>query len=257
MSRRAFLSVGVLALILPASFMAGCSTRVSTTETAMPPSAQSGSSLSRPRSVLVEDFAVAPDAVTLDQGIEPRWQRQVSGADPDASRAQLASQVQDAISSTLERDFQKMGFSVRHVAPGTPAAPGDLLVQGQITRIDQGNRTRRLAVGFGAGKSEIDADAAISYVGRDGQPELLQTYSGLSNSGRKPGMAAGAGMAVQEASAAPAALGAASGAYGESKRSGVAGEGQRVAEHLSRNIGEYFAQEGWIPASAVPAWSLR
>ena len=86
---------------------------------------------------------------------------------------------------------------------------------------------------------------------------MLQAYSGTSNSGRKPGMAAGAGMAAQQASMAPAALGIVSGAHGEKKRAGVAGEGQRVAEHLSRNIGQYFAQQGWIPASAVPAASIR
>lgn len=256
MSRRAFLSLGVM-LILPATFAAGCSTRVSTTATALPAHDAFGSPLPRPRRVLVQDFIVDPDAVRLDQAIGLRLQRQVSGEDEVTTRAQTAMQVQDAISSTLTQAFRKMDLSVQHAGPEIQAVPGDLLVQGEITRIDQGNRARRLGIGFGAGKSEVDADAAISYVGADGRPQFLQSYSGVSNSGRKPGMAAGAGMAVREASAAPAALGAASGVYGEKKRSGVAGEGQRVAKHLSRNIGQYFAQQGWIAPSAVPAWSLR
>ena len=67
MSRRAFL--GCMALVLPASFLIGCSTHVSTTATAMPTLAQSGQSLPRPRYILVQDFAVEPDAVTLDRAV--------------------------------------------------------------------------------------------------------------------------------------------------------------------------------------------
>lgn len=256
MSRRAFLSLGIL-LILPATLATGCSTRVSTTGTMPPAGAGLGSSLPRPRRVLVQDFVTAPDAIRLDQAIGLRLQRQASGQSEDAGRAEVAIKVQDAISSTLAAAFRKMDFTVEHAGPETRPAPGDLLVQGEVTRIDQGNRARRLAVGFGAGKSEVDADAAISLYGVGGQPQTLQTYSGSSNSGRKPGMAAGAGMAVGEGSMVPAALGAAAGAHGEKKRAGVAGEGQRVAEHLARNIGQYFAQQGWIAPSAVPAWSLR
>lgn len=249
--------VAALALMLAASLASGCSTRVSTTSTAVPPPAQAQAPLARPQRVLVEDFAVDPGAVRLDQAIGLRIQRQSSGADPAIEQSKLATEVQAAISETLLKAFHKMDVPVELMPPGSEPTPGDLVVRGQVTRIDQGNRTRRLTVGFGAGKSQVNADAAILYVGMDGQPRVLQTYSGSSNSGRKPGMAASAGMAAQQASMLPVALGAASGANGERNRSGVAGEGQRVAEHLSRSIGEYFARQGWIPASAVPAWSLR
>ena len=253
---------GAVALLLSAALASGCTTHVATTGTMVPPPQPTGqpttaATLPRPERVLVQDFPVDPDAVTLDRAIGLRLQRQSSGEDPAMAQQKVGMAVQDAISSTLMKAFQKMNVPAEHAAPGTAPSPGDLLVRGEITRIDQGNRTRRLTVGFGAGKSEVNADAAIYYVQPNGEPELLQTYSGSSNSGRKPGMAASAGMAAQQASMAPAALGIASGAHGETRRAGVAGEGQRVADHLSRSIGQYFAQQGWIPASAVPAQSLR
>ena len=124
-------------------------------------------------------------------------------------------------------------------------------MRGEITRIDQGSRTRGLPIGSETETSEVNADAAIFYVEPNRRPQLLQACSGTSNNGRKPCMAS------QQAGMAPAAPGIAGGAHGETKPAEAAAEGQRVAEDLSRNIGQYFAQQGWIPALAAPAASMR
>jgi len=257
MSRRPILPIATLALLCAATV--GCSTRVATTGTwVAPPPANAGGpgqALPRPARVLVEAFAVDPQQVSLDSGVGPRLQARMSGADPEMAREGLAGDVQGAIAETLIKKIRKMGLDAEPARPGEIAQPGDLLVQGRITRITQGNRTRRLTVGFGAGKSEVDADAALVYALPGGGTTPLQSYTASSNSGRKPGMAAGASMAVGQGSAAPAALNGAMGVHGE--RPGVAGEGERAASHLARSMGQYFAAQHWIAASSVPSWSPR
>ena len=238
----------VLAALALAVLLCACATRVTQTGTNL----SGGGALPRPQRVLVTDFDVDPEAVRLDQGIGPRVTRLI---EPDAPTGTPAREVQNAISEALVDNIRKMGLPAERALPGTPPRPNDLLVQGQILKIDQGNRTRRLVVGFGAGKSSVQAKVQI-YYGRGGaRPELLQTYDADANSGRKPGFGMGAASAAGGGSLAPAALSGALGVHSEQQ--GVAGEGQHLGDRIAYNLGEFFVQQGWISPSSAPARSLR
>ena len=211
----------VVLLLLPA-----CATEVHSSSAAPP--ATASMNLPRPRRVLVADFAVDPSAVQQDQGIGERLQREMSGGDPSQAQAATASEVQTALGGALLGGLTGAGLPAETAAAGGTDAPGDLLVQGHIDRIDEGNRTRRLAVGFGAGKSIVTADAQLYYVMPDGQPMLLRTYEGKSDSGRKPGMAAGASSALGGAGPGMGAVSAALGVSADTQRSPVAKEAARL-----------------------------
>jgi hypothetical protein len=68
-------------------------------------------------------------------------------------------------------------------------------------------------------------------------------------------MGAGAASAARGGSAVPGALSGTAGVHNEAQ--GVIGEGQHLADRLSYNLGEYFVQQRWIPASSAPSASLR
>jgi hypothetical protein len=228
--------------------LGACATQVTQTGSYKP----TGGTMPRPQRVLVSDFEVDQQAVQLDQGIGPRVMRTLGGSAPPTSQAR---EVQDAITEALLDDIRKMGLPVVHAMAGTPVQPNDLLVQGQILKIDEGNRTRRLAIGFGAGKSSVDAKVQIYYGRGEAQPQLLQTYDAGANSGRKPGMGLGVASAAGGGSLAPAAVSGALGVHSE--KQGVAGEGQHLGDRIAYNLGEFFVQQGWIPASSAPSRSLR
>jgi Domain of unknown function (DUF4410) len=236
-------------VVLVGGLSAGCKTQVTRTGEYRP--AQSDP-LPKPRRVLVADFSVAPEAVKLDQGVGPRMLRMVNAS---ATTDPAAESVQAAISTTMLENLTKMGLPAVRVERGTRVAPEEVLIDGQIVKIDEGNRTRRMALGFGAGKSTVEADAQIYYGQRGGSPQLLQTYDADANSGRKPGMGVGEASAIRGGSAAPGALSSAAGVHSEAQ--GVIGEGQHLADRLSYNLGEYFVQQGWIAASSVPPPPLR
>jgi hypothetical protein len=175
--------------------------------------------------------------------------------DAGATADPAAQSVPAAISAAMLDNLTKMGLSAVRVERGTRVAPEELLIEGQIVKIDEGNRTRRMTLGFGAGKSSVEADAQIYYGQPGGPPQILQTYDADANSGRKPGMGVGAASAVRGGSAVPGALSGTVGVHNEAQ--GVIGEGQHLADRLSYNLGEYFVQQGWIAASSVPSPSLR
>jgi hypothetical protein len=235
-----------------AALLSGCRTQVTTTGTYVAPSAAGGPVLARPRRVLVQDFTVDWRTIQLDQGVAARLQRQTSGGNPNVTRVQLARSVQDAISDGIVDDLLKAGMAAERAPLDAQPGPGDLLVTGQITRVSEGNRTRRVAIGFGAGASEVFANVQLLQGAPRGEPMLLQTYDAESNSGRAPGMGAGAA-----AGAASTAIGAAGHAYAEAGRTGVAAEGAELGDRVAHNLGVFFAQQGWIAEAQVPELQLQ
>ena len=124
-----------------------------------------------------------------------------------------------------------------------------------MLRIDEGNRTRRLGIGFGVGKSIVEATAELYAVVPDGPPVLLQTYDGKSDSGRTPGLAIGASMDVLQSNAALGALSAVAKVSGEVRRTPVGKGAASLGHRLATDIGGFAAERGWIAASSVPVWT--
>jgi hypothetical protein len=162
--------------------------------------------------------------------------------------------VQSAIADTLVEALAKSGLPAQYAPAGAAFTPGDLVVTGRILRIDEGNRTRRLGIGFGAGKSEVQAVADLSAIVPSGPPVLLQSYDGSADSGRKPGLGVGATMAVAQSSAGIGVLSGASNIGGEVRRSPVGKEAASLGNRLATNIGRFAADHGWIAEAAVPSW---
>ena len=213
--------------------------------------------LPKPRRVLVEDFAVDPSRVGLDQGIGPRLQAAVFRGLLGHSQYGTAMQVQSAISETLVAEIRKMGLPAERASPGTVPGRGDAIVQGQVERISEGNRTRRLAIGFGrreerSGRQRralsrqrpgLGAPAAILRRRLQQRRQARLWRRGGERRGRRQPRARrdlGRDRRVRRNQA-------------DRSRRG----GQRLAERLSYNLGTFFAQEGWIAQSAVPTSFVR
>jgi hypothetical protein len=195
--------------------------------------------LPSPSRVMVTDFAVQPENVSLDQGVAARLTR---ATDPQAT-----PQTQ-----TLVQRLVSYGLPATRLPTGVVPPNGVLLVQGQIVSIDQGNRTRRTLIGLGAGKSQISANAQLYYITTPAQPQFLVSFTGEADSGRAPGAAEtmGAGAAADRL-ATSAALTAGTHAAGEMRHTSDQANADKLAEALARQIGGYAVNQGWIPPDAV------
>jgi Domain of unknown function (DUF4410) len=237
--RAAMAAVAVLTL-------AACNhARVQTEEAYMgPPKAP-------PDRILVAYFAVSPEQVRLDQGIGARIVRTTSDQPLTAAEMQAAQATQVALANRLVEDLTKFGLPAQLAV--TAEAPGtSLLVVGQIVAIDQGNRTRRILIGLGAGKSNVRADVQLYYQAQGLPPRFMAAYQGQADSGHMPGAAEtmGAG-AVAGSLASSAAVSGAMHATSEGHRAADTREASRLADGLARQIGEFAVSMGWIPAAAL------
>src|SRR5262249_38985444 len=79
----------------------------------------------------------------------------------------------------------------------SPGPGSTLSVEGQILSIDEGNKTRRLMIGFGAGASEVRTLTQV-YEVTGGEHRLVDDFYTAAKSSRKPGLGpmSGAGAAA-------------------------------------------------------------
>jgi len=213
--------------------------------------AYAGPLRARPDRIMVAYFAISPEQVRLDQGIGARIVRTAEDQPFTAVAMQTAQATQLALADRLVDDLRKYGLPAEHAV--TAEAPGtSLLVRGQIVAIDQGNRTRRILIGLGAGKSSVSADMQLYYQAPGLPPRFMTAYQAQADSGRMPGAAETmGGGAVAGSLASSTVVSGAMHATSETRRASDPREASRLADGLAREIGEFAVSMGWIPPAAL------
>jgi hypothetical protein len=212
--------------------------------------------LPRPDLIVVRDFAASPDQVKLDSGLGSRLTSALeSESAADQKRAATAAKVVNAVADTLVQQIQSLGLSAGRAGPDMAPSPYQkvAIIDGQFLKIDQGNRTRRTVIGFGAGASRVEADAQLSYQAPGIPPQLLIGYDASGKSRSTPGMAVTMGVGGMAGRAATSALvGGGLHAYSEANGSTVEADGTRMAKDLAKQLAGYFAAQGWISPGTMP-----
>jgi hypothetical protein len=210
--------------------------------------------LPRPDLILVYDFAVSPDEVKLDTGLSAELMQkyeQYKGASRSAQEIKVGHKVADAVATELVKNIRRFGLMAER-AFGYPQVGGKvLMVKGQFVSIDEGNRTERVTIGLGAGRTSVEANVQMYEL----TPTGLQKVEALrveAKSGFKPGMAEtmGAGAIAGHLLVSTVVSGAlASGS--ELTSATVAADGKRMADKIAVELGNFFVDQAWIPPDAV------
>jgi hypothetical protein len=210
--------------------------------------------LPRPDLILVYDFAVSPDEVKLDTGLSAELMQKYSqhkGMSPTAQEIKLGHKVAEAVSDELVKKIRSYGLWAER-GFGYPYGTGKvLMVKGQFVSIDQGNRTERVAVGLGAGRSDVQANVQVYELTPQGLKEV-DTLRGTAKSGYKPGMAEmmGAGAIAGHLLMSTVVSGVVAGAS-EMTSATVEADGKRLADKIAVDLGNFFVNQAWIPPDAV------
>jgi hypothetical protein len=237
----------VLAFIVAAMAVACAPTNVqqeSTTLTQLP----------RPDVIMIYDFAVSPDEVKLDTGLSAELMQkyeQYKGASRTAQEIKVGHKVADAVANELVKNIRRYGLMAER-AFGYPRAQGKLLmVKGQFLSIDEGNRTERVTIGLGAGRTSVEANVQLYELTAAGLRKV-ETLRAEAKSGYKPGMAEtmGAGAIAGHLLVSTVVSGAlASGS--ELTSATVEADGKRMADKIAVELGNFFVSQAWIPPDAV------
>lgn len=125
------------------------------------------------------------------------------------------------------------------------------MIKGQLVSIDEGNRTERVLIGLGTGRTSVEAHVQVYDLTPEGMRKV-ETLQADAKSGYKPGMALMLGVGAAAGTIATTAV-VSSGLTAGSELSWatVDADGKRLAKNVAKKVGEYFVFQGWIPPGAV------
>lgn len=201
----------------------------------------------RPDAVVIYPFAVSPSEVTLNQGFFQREYREMSGKDQTAEELQIADQTAHNVCVQVATNLTAKGITATCMNRGVPPSGNNVvIIDGQFTDINEGNRLRRMVVGLGAGQSTLDTAVQAVQKTPEGTRQLTE-FNTHADSGYMPGagVTGPAGAAAGGATAA-ASLGvnlAAGGVKNFTSSTGFLAD--KTAKQVGDQISSYYANQGW------------
>ena len=216
--------------------VAGCASTQVTRQSQLSPTTQ----LVRPKNIWVYDFIATPADSPSNSDVA------FQSAPQTPEQIQMGRQLGAQIADELIADIQAMGLPAAKGTRGSPLQPGDIVIRGYLVSIDEGSAVKRVAIGFGAGSSELTTAVEGYQVTPQG---LRKLGSGTVDAGgsKTPGAALPAVVAI--ASGNPVGLIVSSGmkVYGEASGSSkVEGRAKATAQEISDHLKVRFQQQGWI-----------
>jgi len=204
----------------------------------------SSTQLPRPDLVIVHDFGVTPADVSLDRAVGARVMDAMKTAPESEQQLKLGREVTRIVTENLVKQITALGIPAVAASAATPVAGPSLDLEGQILTVDEGNRLRRVVIGFGAGATEVRSLVQVYEITNDGR-RLVEDFYTTVKSSRKPGMGpmAGVGGAVEGARAAGVAAG--TGVASELSQT-VDADAKHTAEEITKQLKKFFARQGWI-----------
>jgi len=215
----------------------GCASASVTTK----PGPADGAMLLRPSVVYIYDFAVSADDVVID----------TLGADFMSEGEKLSEEERqayataNALSEAIVAELRKVGINARRANDGDIPPLHALVLKGQFITINEGSRFKRMAIGFGAGSSELRANVQAYQATERGLRRIAEAEAEASGS-KMPGMAVPvAGGAVMGSAATSAVI---SGGMNIAKetRGAMNPDAQRMAEKIAERAKAFYERQGWL-----------
>lgn len=197
----------------------------------------------KPAHIWVYDFVATADDVPANSAL--------AGEDLDKT-PQTDKQIAEGkklghqIATELVAAINKMGMSAELATAATKPAINDLEIQGYLLSVNEGSMVKRVAIGFGAGKSSLTTMVEGYQMTAKGLRKL--GFGEVDAGGNKsPGMILGVATFLVTKNPAGLIVNAGVQAYGEaSGNDEVSGRAKATAEKIAGVLKQRFTDQGWI-----------
>lgn len=198
--------------------------------------------IARPTTIWVHPFAAS--AADLQDDSVLIGQPAAGSQSPEEIAA--GQQLGAAIASQLVDEIRSMGMTAELAGRETRPQVNDIVIRGCLLSVNKGNEAERVAIGFGAGASELKT----AVEGYQMTPQGLRKLgSGTIDAGGGKTPGAALGIVTLAATANPAGLIVSTGmkAYGEvSGSSKLEGRAKATAKEIGDELKKRFQEQGWI-----------
>lgn len=203
-----------------------------------------GGKVPRPAHIWVHDFAATSAEVPANSAL--------AGQHREHAKPQTEEQIAagrkagTVLAAELVRLIDDMGMPAVHATNASKPAINDLVIRGYILSADPGDATKRVAIGFGSGASELSAAVEGFRMTAQGLQKVGGGKLGAGGS-ETPGAALGVVGTIATANPAGLIVGTAVKAEGElSGSSKIEGRAKDAAKEIAEKLKEKFQEQGWI-----------
>ena len=200
--------------------------------------------LPRPGHIWVYDFAATPAEVPAASALAGQPIEHATPQTPE--QIELGRKLGEAIATQIVEEIRDMGLPAVRASSRTTPAINDIVLRGYLLSIDEGSATKRVAIGFGSGASELTTAVEGFQMTAQGLRKLGSGKVGAGG-GKTPGAALGVVGLVATANPAGLIIGGGMKVYGEySGSSKIEGRAKATAKEITDVLKKRFQEEGWI-----------
>ena len=204
-----------------------------------------GGKIPRPNHIWVYDFAATPAEVPANS--ELAGQHAEHPTPQTAEQIELGRKLGEAIAEQIVEEIRGgMGLPAKRASSHTTPEINDLVIRGYLLSVDEGNATKRVAIGFGSGASHLVTAVEGFQMTAQGLRKLGSGKVGAGG-GKTPGAAVGAATFIATANPAGLIVSGGMKAYGEyTGSSKVEGRAKATAKEITDQLRKKFQEQGWI-----------
>ena len=201
--------------------------------------------LPKPQLIVVHDFGVSAGDVALDSGVGARLKLMIRETPAAEEEVKIGREVARIVTENLVKEISKLGLPAVPAATAGPVSGPTLSIEGHFVSVDEGNRLRRMVVGFGAGASEVRTLVQVYETTNEGR-RLVEDFYTTVKSSIKPGMGPMAGVGAAAGRAASSAVLSGGIGIATERSQGVDGDAKHTAEQITQTLKKFFVEQGWI-----------
>ena len=199
----------------------------------------------RPGRIIVYDIRATPADIPATAAITGSYSRRNSPQ--TAQEIQLGRGLGAQVAQNLVRQILDMRMPAQRAGNGPAPQIGDILITGQFISINEGDRAKRVIIGFGRGSSELKTHVEGYLVTRRGN-RLLGSRQIDTAGAKKPGLLLPGIVTAVTANPASLVVSSVLNIRGERKKGSETLEGaaKRTADEIAKELRIVFRKQGWI-----------
>ena len=198
----------------------------------------------RPDHIWVYDFAATAADLPADSALAGQASEHSTPQTPE--QIDIGRKVGAELAADLVKLIQDMGMPAQRASARTKPQINELVIRGYLVSIIEGDKKKRIAIGFGKGASELKV-AAEGFQMTDHVLRKLGGGSAHSTGGKKPG--ADLGVVGVIATHNPLGLIVSTGMKVHDEKTGastIEGRAEDIAREIGSVLGQRFTEQGWI-----------
>ncbi|HTY89404.1 MAG TPA: DUF4410 domain-containing protein [Candidatus Acidoferrum sp.] len=200
--------------------------------------------LPRPGNILVYNFAATPADLPADSALakQPDLDAPPQTAGQIAQGRSLGVQM----AGELVGQLHGMGMPAERVWSDQRPQLNDLVIHGCLLSVNEGSTTKRMAIGFGSGASELKVAVEVYQVTAEGLRKV-ESSDVQGKGGKAPGVSLGLAALLVTGNPVGLLVGGGVKVYNEaSGNNKVEGRASQIVKQIGDQLKILFQQQGWV-----------